>query len=133
MNPFERGDIVRDCRNGKIGIVETSKDEWNDFLKRSENNKAYDFSDAALIVQFLDSESFIHGHIQPIYLDKLPLNQKGIPKCFDTKNNLKEDIICCASELMRGEIQLDIFMSIFLEWREEKIYLKTRSMWRNAN
>lgn len=29
-NTFERGDIVRDCRNGKIGVVETSREKWND-------------------------------------------------------------------------------------------------------
>lgn len=130
-NPFERGDIVRDCRSGKIGVVETSWYEWNDFLKRNENNKAYDFSDAALIVQFLDEDSLIHEHIQPIYLEKLPLNEKGIPKCFDTKNNITDDLITCVSELMRGEIQLDIFMSIFLEWREERIYKQVKSRsWR---
>lgn len=130
-NPFERGDIVRDCRSGEIGVVETSQEEWKDFLKRNENNKAYDFSDAALIVQFLDEDSFIHEHIQPIYLEKLQLNKKGIPECLDTKNNIKDDLITCVSELMRGEIQLDIFMSIFLEWREERIYKQVKSSsWR---
>ncbi len=129
-NPFERGDIVRCCQTGKTGVVETSQKEWNDHLKRAETNKAYDFSDASLIVQFLDDDGFSHAHIQPIYLEKLP-DENGVPICFDTKNNLKEDLITCVSELMRGEIQLDIFMSIFLEWREEQICknVKSRS-WR---
>lgn len=130
-NPFERGDIVRDCISGKIGVVETSQSEWNDYLKQNANNKAYDFSDAALIVQFLDDEGFRHSHIQPIYLEKLPLNEKNIPICFDIKNNFNEDLLCCSSELMRGDIALDAFLSIFLEWREERIYkqIKSRS-WR---
>lgn len=130
-NPFERGDIVRDCRNGKIGVVETSQDEWNDFLKRNENNKAYDFSDAALIVQFLDDDHFGHSHIQPIYLDKLPMNEKGIPKCFNAKSNFNEYLICCVSRFMSGECSLDTFMSVFLEWREEQIYKEIKSKsWR---
>lgn len=130
-DPFERGDIVRDCISGKIGVVETSQSEWNDYLKRNENNKAYDYSDATLIVQFLDNEGFSHSHIQPIYLEKLPLNEKNIPICFDIKNNFNEDLLCCSSELMRGDIALDAFLSIFLEWREERIYkqIKSRS-WR---
>lgn len=130
-NPFERGDIVRDCISGKIGVVETSQSEWNDYLKRNENNNAYDYSDATLIVQFLDNEGFSHSHIQPIYLEKLPLNEKNIPICFDIKNNFNEDLLCCSSELMRGDIALDAFLSIFLEWREERIYkqIKSRS-WR---
>ena len=132
-NPFEHGDIVRDRRNGKIGVVETSQDEWNDFLKRNENNKAYDFSDAALIVQFLDDDNFSHSHIQPIYLEKLPLNEKGIPKCFNTKSNFNEYLICFVSRFMNGECSLDTFMSVFLEWREEEIYkeIKSRS-WRRC-
>ena len=126
-NPFKRGDIVRDCRNGKVGIVETSQKKWNDLLKHEENNKAHGFSCASLSVQFLkpffydNSSGFHQKHIQPIYLEKLPLNEKGIPESFDTKNNLEEDLITCVSELMRGWISLDVFMSIFLEWREENI------------
>ena len=126
-NPFERGDIVRDCRNGKIGVVETSQKKWSDILKNGEENKSHGFSGAALSVQFLRSSLFDNGcgshreHIQPIYLEKLPLNEKGIPESFDTKNNLEEDLITCVSELMRGWISLDVFMSIFLEWREENI------------
>lgn len=71
--------------------------------------------DAALIIQFLGEESFSHEHIQPIYLEKLPLNEKGIPECLDTKNNINDDLITCVSELMRGEISLNVFISIFLE------------------
>lgn len=130
-NPFERGEIVRDCRNGNIGVVETTRSEWNDFLKRNENNKAYDFSDAALIVQFLNDDHFGHSHIQPIYLEKLPLNEKCIPKCFNTKSNFNEYLICCVARLMNEECSLDMFMNVFLEWREEQIYkeIKSRS-WR---
>ncbi len=132
-HPFERGDIVRSCRTGKIGIVETSQEVWNDYLKKNEKNKAYDFSDASLIVECLEDEGFSHKHIQPIYLEKLPLNQNGVPICFDTKNNFNEYLIICASQLMRGEIALDAFISIFLEWREEQIYknIKSRS-WRRT-
>lgn len=131
-NPFERGDIVRDCISGKIGVVETSQNEWNDYLKRNENNKAYDYSDATLIVQFLDNESFSHSHIQPIYLEKLPLNERNIPICFDIKNNFNEELLCCSSELMRGDIALDAFLSNFLEWREERIYKQIKSRSRRS-
>ncbi|MCM1166626.1 MAG: hypothetical protein NC299_14685 [Lachnospiraceae bacterium] len=131
-NPFERGDIVRDT-SGCICVVETSQSEWNDFLKRAENSKSYDFIDASLVVESLSEcdYGFMHSHIPPIYLEKLPLNEKGVPKNFDTKNDLEQDLITCVSELMRGETALDFFMSIFLEWREEKIYGKIKSRsWR---
>lgn len=132
-NPFESGDIVRDCRNGKIGVVETSQKKRNDLPKNGENNKAHDFSGAFLAVQFLDffydNSSGLHmEYIQPIYLEKLPLNEKGIPKCFDTKGSFNEYMICCVSRLMKGECSLDTFISVFLEWREEQIYKKIKSI-----
>lgn len=132
-NPFERGDIVRCCGSGRIGVVETSQSEWRDYLKRAESNKAYDYMDSALIVQFLEENDlgFIHSHIQPIYLEKLPLNKNGVPECFDVKNKLGEHLICYTSWLLKEECSLDVFTSVFLEWREELILKQVRSKsWR---
>lgn len=36
VNPFERGDIVRDCRNGNVGVVETEREDWIGFLNDCE-------------------------------------------------------------------------------------------------
>ncbi len=35
-NPFERGDIVRDSRNGNVGVVETEREDWMEFLNDCE-------------------------------------------------------------------------------------------------
>ncbi|MCM1166624.1 MAG: hypothetical protein NC299_14695 [Lachnospiraceae bacterium] len=35
-SPFERGDIVRDCRSGRVGVVDTSREGWEKFLKLAE-------------------------------------------------------------------------------------------------
>lgn len=133
VNPFERGDIVRCCNSGKIGVVEDSQRGWSDHLKRAENNKAYDYMDSALIVQFLEENDlvFIHSHVQPIYLEKLQLNKNGVPKCFDVKSRLGEHLICYTSWLLKEECSLDVFTSVFLEWREELILKQVKSKsWR---
>lgn len=119
-NPFERGDIVSDCRTGEIGVVETSQEKWNNLLKRSVNDKSLSFSAAVLNVQHLGKKNLDYSHIQPIYLEKLPLNENGKPECFDTKNNINDNLITCISLLLREEIALSTFTSVLLKWHEEQ-------------
>lgn len=120
VNPFERGDIVRDCSSGEIGVVETSQKKWNDLLKRSEKDKCLSFFDAALTICFLNKSGLKSSRIQPIYLEKLSLNEEGKPKCSDAKNQINANLIACISRLMREEMGLDNFTSVFLKWNEKQ-------------
>lgn len=78
-NPFEKGDIVRLTNSEQNGIVATSQEEWQSFLRRvEERNLVVDFSDASIVVEFQEGS---HGHIQPIYLEKVEVDE-------DTKTRL---------------------------------------------
>ena len=73
-NPFETGDKVQLIGTNTIAVVGTSQEAWGKFLQRvQENNLPVDYYDASLVVDFIedDGECGSHGHIQPIYLEKI--------------------------------------------------------------
>ena len=82
-NPFEKGDAVRLINKGNVGVVATSQEAWQSFLRRVEERKpVVDFSDASIVVEFQDGH---HDHIQPIYLEMVESTEGG-SKC--NKENL---------------------------------------------
>lgn len=91
-NPFEKGNIVRTTRDGRIGVVTTSQAEWRDFLRRAEEKGLdVDFSDASIIVEFQNADgSWGHRHIQPIYLERAQGKFKALPDDGHRKDELIE-------------------------------------------
>ena len=73
-NPFDRGDIVREIGTDRIGVVDTSKEEWNAFLQRvREENLNLSFCDMELSVGFFDENGKIdrYAPVHPMWLEKI--------------------------------------------------------------
>lgn len=74
-----------------------------------------EFIDSSLIVEFLCKSGFYHDHVPPVYLEKLPLNERGRPLEFSGKDP-GENLICSASLFMKGKDDLEWFSKYLLEW-----------------
>ena len=91
----------------------------------------FESGSVGVCVNFLGDGDIKPDSIQPVYLEKLPLNKKGIPESFDTENNSAEYLLCKISDLLRGERYLGMgifgselyhFSKTFMEWAAEKEY-----------
>lgn len=108
-HPFERGDIVRILTYGGVGIVETSRKEWEKYMEIITNGVFVDWSDASITVTYLLEDGGIcHSHINPIYLEKIDF----------WPNDKQWKFIQQASCLLKGEGSLDYFISLYDELRE---------------
>lgn len=108
-NPFERGDIVRILPNGDVGIVETSRKDWDKYMEMITNGVFVDWSDASITVTYLlDDGGICHSHINPFYLEKIN----------SWTNEKQWRFIQQASCLLKGEGSLDYFISLYDELRE---------------
>ena len=78
-NPFEKGDVIRNLVNGKIYVVMTSQEQWEEFDKRRVALEGYvDYSDASVVIVPMEEynrygvEGFVdHEHVNPIYLERI--------------------------------------------------------------
>ena len=67
---FDKGLPVKYVLSGQYGIIGTSRDEWNSFIRRVENGLYVDYYDMAITVYFLNEKGYwVHDHINPIYLE----------------------------------------------------------------
>lgn len=109
-NPFERGDIVRLLPDGGRGIVETSQEEWREFLEKvnGEGRMGVDFSDAGITVEFVREGRISHGHVNPIFLEK------------DEPRREESDykLITAASDLLKGRGSLEWFADQLISGRQ---------------
>ena len=112
-NPFETGDIVRLTSDHEgHGIVATSQLEWQAFLERVESGRAKwaDFSDASIIVDFLQADGKIgHDHINPAFLEKFE----------PQKDDMDYDVLTAASAVCQGRCTLDWFTHSLDEYRKQ--------------
>jgi len=102
-NPFERGDIVCVTDSRRVGVVETSRKDWEAFnTEIAERALPVDWSDAAVTVSFLDERgAFSHDHICPLFLERAELDES------EPKTKLLE----AASALLTGTGSLEMFSS----------------------
>lgn len=77
LNPFDKGDVVRNLVNGDICKVMTSQSDWNNFKNsRIVLEGIADYSDASIKIVPLkecdktDEDWFYHEHVNPIYLER---------------------------------------------------------------
>ena len=118
-NPFNRGDVVQFVRSWnpedwRVGLVNTSQNEWVKFQTRIKNGLYVDQSDASLTVEFLQKNArnarFVHEHIPPIFLN-----------CFELiKGDPQYELFEAASWLLRGEGSLDWFTDCYETFREAR-------------
>ena len=116
-NPFEMGDIVQVVGEKGPGIVSTSQLEWQKFLERVEAGLYVDFSDASIIVDFLqDNGTIMHGHICPVYLERYQPN-KG-----DDDYNL----LIAGQAVLRGQCDLDWFTHCYDYYKNLKMGIENK-------
>lgn len=93
-NPFERGDIVMNCYTRQIGVVETSREQWEAKISDPDFEKL-SFNSAGLNVDFFSPSGLTFTVIvSPLILEKV--------ENFD-QNGDEADLIRCASNILRGE------------------------------
>jgi hypothetical protein len=114
-HPFERGDIVRMVNGSNVhGIVATSQKEWKQYLEevRGGKFKGSDYIDSTITVDFIDNDthSIYHNHINPAFLE---MHQPD-------KQDEDYHILCAGSYLLKGESDLDYFLSVYKEYENKK-------------
>lgn len=61
---------VKYLPTGEYGVIETTKEQWDQFIDRVNNGLYVDFSDTAITVYFLTEKGYwSHQHCNPIYLE----------------------------------------------------------------
>lgn len=109
-NPFERGDIVKDLRDGLRGIVETSQEGWGDFLRRVRNGLYSDFFDASITVEYLNENGhFYHGHTSPVFLERFA----------PERGEDEYEILTAAQSVLREGGSLDWFLTAYEAYRKK--------------
>lgn len=75
-NPFQRGDIVRVIGKDNVGIIATSQEEYQKFMRRVEERKLpLDFLDWVVEVRLLREDgSCMHRHIPPAFLERIQVD-----------------------------------------------------------
>ena len=67
---FEKGIPVKHLPSGEYGMISTSKDEWNKFLKKIDKGLYVDYFDMSITVLSLTKRGYwSHDHINPIELE----------------------------------------------------------------
>lgn len=96
--PFERGDIVRDVITGKIGVLETSREEWVSLFPKIMSGQLYaDASDDVVLVDFVDEDGSIdYDHISIFSLEKV----------FEFESKEQEELMQSISMLLQGKEML---------------------------
>lgn len=115
--PFDKGDCVKLVDEEKIGIVESSKEEWDKLVKEygSDNNSKTDGlnGEDTLKVVFLEGDGhFSHDHISPIYLERVDIDSISY--------NLNRDVLSYASGVIRGDGGLESFLMFYEHRRKMK-------------
>ena len=77
--PFEGGagiTAVRDVLSGEVGVLMVGTEEWNNYLKRIDDNHLYvDYSDIQVMVVFLTPKGvWSHEHYNPFYLEPVSIS-----------------------------------------------------------
>lgn len=115
-NPFEAGDIVRlvgpGHLDGRIGIVETSQEQWKEYDERQRTKLAdvCDFSDAQIVVETWREEGgFVHEHVQPVYIERYEVPEDAPER----------EVLLCASDLAAGRGGLDWFLMYLDKYRDK--------------
>ena len=112
---------VRDLRDGDIGVLMVGTEEWNDYLKRVEDNKLYvDYSDIQVMVVFLTEQGmWSHEHINPIYLETVSVPYESDNPKFDAKRRAIELFIEYHSAKMENRDNLDDYAKKVIETARE--------------
>ena len=109
-HPFEIGDIVKDLKYNKVGIVEISKQDYDVFSKKVKDGLYADDFDCGSIVSYLyDDGHFSHQHPLPIFLEKYEPD----------KEDEKYELLTLASDLLKHEISLDFFTDVYERYRNK--------------
>ena len=109
-HPFEIGDIVKDINLNKVGIVELSKQEYDEFSKKVKDGFYADDFDSGSVVSYLcDDGHFFHEHPLPFFLEKYEPD----------KNDDEYDLLTCASYLLKHQCSLDFFISAYEKYRNK--------------
>lgn len=70
-NPYEIGESVRVLGTDKIGRVGISQEDWEWNLNKAlMDNAIEDYSDASIMILY-DDKGYDHGHISPIFLERV--------------------------------------------------------------
>ena len=103
--PFERGDIVRDIKTGKEGVLQTSRSEWEKIVQRVENSEEYDdrFCNEVVfrIVNSYNGPHLCDYKINPLHLEKIT----------ETQSNIDKDILHCIFRTMDENIVISNSLS----------------------
>ena len=89
-NPFDRGDIVRSCRDGGYyGIVGMSQERWKKKVARCKGEMAgyADYSDIKIGVDFFNEKTgffFPTDDVSPLDLERYERKDKGLSGTIDT-------------------------------------------------
>lgn len=96
--PFERGDIVRHILTDEIGVIETSRADWEALLQRAESDKSsYDIYDLMVSVDYVSETGKIgYDHDQMLHLEK-------VTECT---SKAETDLMKCISDLLQGKEML---------------------------
>ena len=115
---FARGDFVRIKDTDDIGIVQTSKEEYDQVVARYKEGIYLDWFDSAITVQFLNSNGeWGHEHIHPILLE--PVALKDIEKDC-------QELYKTASLLISGKGSLDYFLLIYDDFKKKRGMVKEK-------
>lgn len=111
-NPFELGDIVRCIGGDESGIVNTSRKENDERIKKTLSGEwgAVDFFDSGITVDFLNKNGYFgHNHISPAFLEK-----------YEPKEDDEDyDLLMAASAVCKGECTLDWFTDCYDDYKKK--------------
>ncbi|MCM1166625.1 MAG: hypothetical protein NC299_14690 [Lachnospiraceae bacterium] len=97
-SPFAVGDFVR--FGSMIGVVEKISEEndelWSEFAT--------------------DRDTIQPLNIHPIFLENVPLNERGMPECF--VGTAQEQTLCAMSAYLKGKGLLNDFLLIYSRWKD---------------
>lgn len=83
LSDFKEGTIVRDLQSERYGVIDTTTEEWENFMNRVHNGLYVDFIDYSLTVYFIcESGRWTHAHINPIYLNVESPSESENPEFF---------------------------------------------------
>lgn len=81
--PFDRGDIVRDIRTGEIGVLQTSREDWECLIRRTETDEYQTVlcnNVKVRTVSTYNGPHLVDSSIYLLHLEKIAETQCGIDK-----------------------------------------------------
>ena len=114
--PFDKGDFVRMVDGDEIGIVETSKEDWNRIEQLCAHGgyktRGIDlYGEDTIKVDFLEADGhFSHDHISPVELERLDIEL--MPDSLDKR------LLKFTSGVIKGDGELESFLHFYEERRK---------------